>query len=143
MPQPYDAPFPPPAEPEAAPADRTWSVLAHLSGLLVYTFPLTGGLPVLGVLGPLAIWLAHGRGDAATERHARLALDFQITAALALLACGVLTLVLIGWLLLPLVVVAHGYATIAAARRASDGREPDYPVSLRIVGPLVGDAAPR
>ncbi|HKX46453.1 MAG TPA: hypothetical protein VJP77_07105, partial [Planctomycetota bacterium] len=72
MPQPSTATFPPP-DPGPAPAraaDHTWPVLAHLAGLLVYTFPITGGLPVLGVLGPLAIWLALGRRDAETERHA-------------------------------------------------------------------------
>jgi len=106
--------------------ERTWSVLAHLSVLAA----LVGLMP----LGALIIWLVYKDRSARVGFHALQALWYQI-AWLVILVVGwfialLLSLVLIGLLLLPVMLVAslvpfvHG---CYAAYRVSQGEDYRYP----------------
>jgi len=106
--------------------ERTWSVLAHLSVL--------AGLAGLMPLGALIIWLFCKDRSARVGFHALQALWFQV-AWLVILVMGwfitfLLSLVLIGLLLLPVMLVAslvpfvHG---CYAAYRVNQGEDYRYP----------------
>src|SRR5215203_338611 len=106
--------------------ERTWSVLAHLSVLAA----LVGLMP----LGALIIWLVYKDRSARVGFHALQALWYQI-GWLVILVVGwfialLLSLVLIGLLLLPVMLVAslvpfvHG---CYAAYRVSQGEDYRYP----------------
>jgi uncharacterized protein len=106
--------------------ERTWSVLAHLSVLAA----LVGLMP----LGALIIWLVYKDRSARVGFHALQALWYQI-AWLVILVVGwfialLLSLVLIGFLLLPVMLVAslvplvHG---CYAAYKVSQGEDYRYP----------------
>jgi uncharacterized Tic20 family protein len=106
--------------------ERTWSVLAHLSVLAA----LVGLMP----LGALIIWLVYKDRSARVGFHALQALWYQI-AWIGILVVGwfialLLSLVLIGLLLLPVMLVAslvpfvHG---CYAAYRVSQGEDYRYP----------------
>ena len=122
-----------PSEPVApAPAptenERTWGMLAHLSALCGLVMPLIGI-----VVGPLAVWLARRDNSTFVAAHAKEALNFNISVLLAALACLLLMLVFVGFLLGTALFVAWLVLTLIAAIRASEGLAYRYPISLRFV----------
>ena len=103
-------------------------MLAHLSAL--------GGLivPLIGiVLGPLAVWLARRDESAFVAEHAKEALNFNISVLLAAIACMLLMLVFVGFLLGTALFVAWLVFILIAAIKASEGATYRYPFSLRFV----------
>jgi uncharacterized Tic20 family protein len=116
--------------PGAAPTEteRTWGMLAHLAALTGLVLPLIGN-----VLGPLVVWLAKRDSSAFVAAHAKEALNFNITVALAGVVCGLLALIFIGFLLGTALFVAWLVMTLVAAIKASEGVPYHYPVSLRLV----------
>ena len=73
------------------------------------------------MLGPLAVWLARRDQSAFVEEHAREALNFNITVALAAIVCIVLMLVFVGFILGAALFIAWLVLTLIAAIRASEG----------------------
>ncbi|MEY4323702.1 MAG: hypothetical protein RL410_1483 [Actinomycetota bacterium] len=96
-------------------------ILAHLGGL------------VLGFIPALVIMLTTGSTSARVRAQAVEALNFQITLLIAGLLSGLLTIVLIGLLLLPVVVVLGFVFPILAAVKVGQGLDYFYPLSLRLV----------
>ncbi|WP_246131075.1 DUF4870 domain-containing protein [Cellulomonas aerilata] len=108
-----------------SPSDqRLWAVLSHLGPLVAW------------FLAPLVIWLVfRGRG-AFLEDHAKESLNFQITAAIAALVIGFVSVVTLGLgalLYLPFGVLVL-VVMIVAAVKASQGEPYRYPLTLRLVG---------
>ena len=108
--------------------ENTWSVLAHLS---VFLNLLTG---FLGPVGALVIWLMYRDRSPRVSFHALQSLVYQV-AWMVILAVGwtiaaILTIVLIGFLLFPVMIlltvvpfVHMGYA----AYKVSQGVDYRYP----------------
>jgi uncharacterized protein len=111
---------------------RNWGVAAHLSAFL-------GAFVALAVLGPLVVWLLRREVDGFSERHAREALNFNLTLLVLLVAGVVLTVITLGLGLIVVLPVGAFFAvawlvlTIVAAVRASEGREYRYPFTIRFV----------
>ncbi len=108
--------------------ENTWSVLAHLS---VFLNILTG---FLGPVGALVIWLMYKDRSPRISFHALQSLWYQVVwvviLAVGWTVAGILTIVLIGFLLFPVMMVltvvpfAHmGYA----AYKVSQGVDYRYP----------------
>ena len=116
--------------PDAAPSEseRTWGMLAHLAALAGLVLPLVGN-----VLGPLLVWATKKDESAWVGEQAREALNFNITVMLAGLACGLLALIFIGFLLGTALFIAWLVMTLIAAIRASEGVQYRYPISLRLI----------
>lgn len=113
---------------EAAPEERNFAVAAQLAGFAKYLIPYVGG--VLATL-LLRQWK---RGESEFIDYATLeALNFQISIALYLAVGGLLTSILIGYIVLALVVVIDTFAMVLAALRASRGEPYRYPFSLRLI----------
>jgi uncharacterized protein len=85
------------------------------------------------VLGPLAVWLARRDQSAFVTAHAKEALNFNITVLLAAVACMLLMLVFIGFLLGAALFIAWLVMTLIAAIKASEGAIYHYPFALRLV----------
>jgi uncharacterized Tic20 family protein len=122
-----------PTEPAASgPAptenERTWGMLAHLSALAGLVMPLIGI-----VLGPLAVWLARRDDSPFVAAHAKEALNFNLSVLLAAIACMLLMLVFVGFLLGTALFVAWLVMTLVAAIKASEGETYRYPFSLRFI----------
>lgn len=107
--------------------ERNWAMFAHLSALLVYP-TLIGG-----IVGPLVIWLMRKDDMSFAADQAKETLNFQITVYLTGLVCCILFLILIGFVLFGLLVVAHVVLTIMAAVKASEGVAYRYPFNLRLI----------
>ena len=109
-------------------SERTWGMLAHLSALAGLVVPLVGI-----VLGPLAVWLVKRDESQFVAGHAKEALNFNISVLIGAIACTLLMLVFVGFLLGTALFIAWLVMLLIAAIRASEGHTYRYPFSLRLV----------
>ncbi len=118
-----DTAIPPVPPVGAAQEDRTIALLTHLSGI------------ILSFIVPLVIWLTQKDkpGKDWLADQAREALNFQITVAIAWVIAIVLSALLIGFLLYPVIWVANLIFCILAAMKANEGVAYRYPFALRLV----------
>lgn len=121
----FDAPPPPPPpspfEGQPSSNDFTMAALAHGLGVL------------FGFLPALIIMLTAGKQSSYVRQNAVEALNFQILVIIASVVSGLLTVVLIGLLLLPVVIIAAIVFPIIGAVKSSSGESYRYPLSLRLV----------
>ena len=115
---------PPPAPEGNAPQDqRTMTLLAHILGILT------------GFICSLVIWLINKDNPEKSfvTDQAKEALNFQITLIIAYFISGILTLVLIGFLLMAAIGIANLVLCIMAAMKANNGEAYRYPFTLRLI----------
>lgn len=111
-----------PAPQELSEADaKLWAMLAHLSGILI------------AVIGPLIIMLVFGPRSAFVKKQSTEALNFQITLVIAMVISFILTFVIIGAFLIPIVAIGGLVFMIIGGIKAYNGEEYRYPVTLRLV----------
>jgi len=108
--------------------ERTWGMLAHLSALAGLVVPLIGI-----VIGPLAVWLTRRDESEFVAGQAKEALNFNISVLLGAIACMLLMLVFVGFLLGTALFIFWLVMTLIAAIKASEGHTYRYPFSLRLV----------
>ena len=103
--------------------NKTMAMLAHLLGI------------VTGFIASLVIWLINkDKPDMAfANDQAKEALNFQITMAIAWCAAIALSLLLIGFLLYPVLMIANLILCIMAGMKANEGVEYRYPFALRLI----------
>jgi uncharacterized protein len=114
----------------SAQEESTWSVLSHLSMFLNL---LTG---FLGPVAALIIWLVYKDRSRKVAFHALQSMWYQIgwlvILAVGWTVTGLLTMILIGFLLIPVMAVVSVVPFVHAAYaayRASKGEEYRYPVA--------------
>ncbi|HEY3486527.1 MAG TPA: DUF4870 domain-containing protein [Gammaproteobacteria bacterium] len=109
------------------PDERNWAMYCHLA--------VFGGflIPFGNLIGPLVIWLLRKERYAFVDYHGKEVLNFQITLLIALIISGILTLVLIGFLLLPALLIAALVLTIIGTVKTANGEYYRYPFSIRFV----------
>jgi uncharacterized Tic20 family protein len=114
---------PPPPSGTAPQEDRTVALLTHLSGIIA------------GFIVPLIMWLINKDKpekswltDSSVE-----ALNFQITIAIAYVICIVLSVIIIGGLLMPIVWLVNLIFCIIAGVAANKGESYRYPFALRLI----------
>ncbi|MCG8276651.1 DUF4870 domain-containing protein [Stenotrophomonas sp. NLF4-10] len=117
---------PPPApapEGEVPQDQRTMALLAHILGIFT------------GFIGSLIIWLVNKDNPEKgfVTDQAKEALNFQITLIIASFVSGILTLVLIGFLMLVAIGIANLVLCILAAMKANNGEAYRYPFALRLI----------
>ena len=112
----------------SSPEERNWSMLLHLSALAGL---VTSGIGSL--LGPLIVWLIFRARSDMVDYHGKRALNFQISFFIYGLVAALSIIVLIGFLLLPVVIIVWLIWTILAAIRASRGDPPGYILSIRFL----------
>lgn len=110
------------------PAARRWAMLCHYSAFFWFLAPMIGN-----VLGPLIVWQLKKDLDPFVDEQGKEALNFQITVSLALMVCGLLAWVLIGFPLMLLVSAVALVLTIIAGIKANEGQNYRYPFSWRLV----------
>lgn len=107
--------------------ERNWGMFAHLSALIGFIIPLGS------VVAPLVIWQIKKDTLPFAAEQAKESLNFNITVALAAIVSSILMMVLIGFLLLPIVVIAWLVLTVIAGMAASRGENYRYPLTLRLI----------
>lgn len=105
---------------------RMWAMVCHLSALASYI-----GIP--GIIAVIVIWLVKRDSHPCLDYHGRESLNFQITMCIAALISWALCFVLIGFVLLPLVVIVNLVFVIIAGIKANDGIAYRYPFCIRFL----------
>jgi uncharacterized Tic20 family protein len=95
--------------------DATLAALAHASAL------------VASFLGPVLFLILADDDDELVKRNAKNAINFQIVVFVALVVSGLLTVVLIGIVLLPIVGIIDVVLVLIATVKANDGEVYSYP----------------
>jgi len=117
-----DSVTPPPVATGAVSQDeKTMGMMCHL--LAIFT----------GFLGPLIIWLMKKDTMPFVNDQGKEALNFEITIFLAFIVCGILTFIIIGVFLMPIVLITNIVFLIIATLKAKDGIAYRYPFSLRLI----------
>lgn len=116
----------PPTSPYApqplSPSDeKLWATLIHVGGILFSFLPAVIGYIVLKDRGPFI------------REHTTTALNFQLTLLIASVVGGVLTLVLVGFLILIAAGILNVVFSIIAAIAANNGQGYRYPLSITFV----------
>jgi uncharacterized Tic20 family protein len=118
---------PPPASPyqgqsQLNPADeKLWATLIHIGGILFSFVPALIGYIVLKDRGPFV------------RAHTATALNFQITMFIASFIGGILTIVLVGFLVIAAVWVINIIFSIMAAIAANKGEWYSYPLTIKFL----------
>lgn len=120
------APPPPPPPYQAlaqmSPADeKLWATLIHIGGILFGFLPALIGYIVLKDRGPFI------------RAHAQTALNFQITLMVAYVVGGILTVILVGFLVLFAAWLLSIVFGIMAALAANRGEYYTYPMTIKFV----------
>lgn len=108
--------------------ERNWAMLSHLLALTGYV-----GVPFGNVVAPLIIYLMKKDELPFVVEQSRESLNFQISMSIYALISGVLTLILIGFLLLAAIWVAGVVLTIIASVKAANGEAYRYPLTIRLI----------
>ena len=109
-------------------SDKTalnWGLVCHVSGLSSYI-----GLPAIG---PLVVWLYKRKSDAVADREGRESLNFNISFTIYVFVAGLLCSLVIGYALLPFLVIAHLGLVVWATLKANKGESVHYPFTLRFI----------
>ncbi len=106
---------------------RSWALGAHLSALVGIVIPFGN------IIAPLVIWLTKKEADPFIDDQAKEALNFNISVAIYAIAAGVLTVILIGFLLLAAVLIFWVVMLVIAAVRSNNGERFRYPLSIRFI----------
>ncbi|MFY0523404.1 DUF4870 domain-containing protein [Archangium gephyra] len=113
--------------PEPTANEKLWGAIAHVSPVL------------LSALGPLLVMLLKGNQSVWVERHAKEALNFQLTvlaAAAVLMVAGLLLFCFGGFLLWKLLAPLWLVGTVVsvyAGIKAHEGALYRYPFNVRLV----------
>ena len=101
--------------------DCNLGMLAHLLGIFT------------GFIGALILWIIKKDQSAFVGENAKEALNFQITLAIGWIIAMMLTVILIGALLFPVLIVVNLIFCIMGAIAASKGELYKYPFAIRLV----------
>ncbi len=103
--------------------EKTLALITHLSGI------------VAGFIVPLIIWLINKDKPEKgfITGQAKEALNFQITVILSWIVAVVLSFLLIGFLLYPIILIGNIVFCILAGIKANNGENYRYPVAIRLI----------
>lgn len=102
--------------------DKNLATITHLAGTIFSFIPA------------LLVWLLKKDSNTYLADQAKEALNFQITVAIAMFVCGsILSWVLIGLMIMPIVWLANIVFCIIAAIATSKGETYRYPLCLRLI----------
>jgi uncharacterized Tic20 family protein len=107
--------------------ERSLGLACHLLAFVGMVFPFGN------ILGPLVIWLVKKDDSAFVDDQGKEALNFNITISIAGFVAFLLTFVVIGAFLLPIIGIFWLVMTIVAAVKANGGEYYRYPLTIRLI----------
>jgi len=108
--------------------ERDWALAAHIAPLCAYT-----GIPLGHLIAPFVIWQMKKEEMPFVAQEAKEALNFNISITIYACVAALLIFILIGFLLIPALIVAHIALAAMTGIRAGDGKKSRYPYILRLV----------
>jgi uncharacterized Tic20 family protein len=107
--------------------DKQWGMLAHLG-----TF-LGAIVPFGNIIAPLVMMSMYQEKSEFVVKHAKEALNFQLSLLIYYTIAGISVFFLIGFLLLPLIFVFAIIYTVVAGLKAQEGEDYQYPFTIRFI----------
>lgn len=107
--------------------ERTWAILVHASAFVGMVFPFGH------IIAPLVIWLIKRHDSPFVDANGKQAVNFQLSMTVYGLIAALLILVVIGFVLVPLVIIAWFVLVILATLRAGNDEVFEYPLTIRFV----------
>lgn len=101
--------------------EKLWAIGAHLGPLL------------LGFVAPLVVWLVFKDRSAFLDRQGKEALNFQLSYLIYFIVAMFTIVLLIGFLLVPIVMVAWVVFMVIATVKSSNFEDYRYPLIIRMV----------
>ena len=108
--------------------DHTLETLCHLLGLAGLT-----AIPFANIIAPLILWLVKKDTNPGVDAHGKEAINFQISMSIYMVLAGLSMFIVIGFFLLPAVVITNLVLMVIASVRASRGELYRYPLSIRFI----------
>lgn len=105
-----------------------WAMLCHIGGLATYL-----GVPLGNIIIPLVIWFLKKDQDSFLNESGREAVNFQISFTIYATIAGLAFFILIGFVLFPIVLIAHIIFTIIGTLKANKNETYRYPFTLRFI----------
>lgn len=105
--------------------EKQWAMFLHLSSFLGF---ITG----IGFFAPILLWLLKKDSEFIDE-NGKEATNFIISMVIYSFVAVFLSLLLIGFLLIPVLALLHIIATIMVAMKAKDGEIKKYPLTIRFI----------
>jgi uncharacterized Tic20 family protein len=106
--------------------ERNWAMAAHLSAIV-------GAWLALGFIGPLVVLLIRGDRSPYVRAHTVEALNFNLSILIYAIVGGILTFILVGFIVLAVVGLLWLICTVLATIKASNGVLYRYPLTIRLV----------
>jgi len=103
---------------------NTFCMLLHLSQLSNFLVPLAG------YVVPIVMWAIGKDKSPLVDQHGKVVLNWLISEFIYLLVSGLLCIVLIGFVILPVVIILGIVFPIIGAVKANDGTVWKYPLSI-------------
>jgi uncharacterized Tic20 family protein len=107
--------------------ERMWGMLCHLVSFAGY---ITG---IGFIIGPLIVWLIKREESPFVDYHGKESLNFQISMFIYWIVSGILTVIVIGFVLMLALVVFHIIMVIMASMKANAGEKYRYPLTIRFL----------
>jgi uncharacterized Tic20 family protein len=101
-------------------SDSNLAMACHLLGLV-------------GFLGPLIIWLMKKDESPTVDKHGKESLNFQISIMIYSAGASILIFLLVGFILLPAVMIFDCIMVMVATIKTSKGKDFKYPLTLRLI----------
>lgn len=107
--------------------ERLFAMLCHLTSLLGYLFPFAN------IVIPLVIWLVKKDESPMIDYHGKESVNFQISVTIYEVAALLSMFLLVGFVLLPVVIVFALVVVILASVKAYNGEPYQYPLCIRFI----------
>lgn len=116
------------SEGSASKDERMWGMLCHLTVFSGFIIPFGN------ILAPLVIWLIKKDEMPFVDDQGKESINFQLTMLIAFIISAILTMVFIGFVLIPLLLIFEIVVLIIASIKANDGVRYRYPWAIRFLG---------
>ena len=104
-----------------------WAMFCHLSGLLIFFFPIGN------IVAPLIIRLTKKDEFPLVDDQGKEAINFQISMTICFIISSILIFVLIGIIFLIALAIIDVIVIVTAAVKASNGIKYRYPMTIKFV----------
>jgi uncharacterized Tic20 family protein len=112
--------------PELSSSVRNWAMLTHLTSLI-------GLFTGFFFVGPLFVWLLKKDEHPFIDEQGKESLNFQISMLIYEVVAALLLCVLVGFVVLPVLLVVHVVLVIIASMKVSAGEDYRYPLTIRFL----------
>lgn len=106
---------------------RPWELASHLSAFSGYIIPFGN------IIGPLVVWSMKKEEFPSVDTHGKESLNFQLSFTLYLFVAGIMIFIVIGFVLLPALIIMQIVFVIIATVKADKGEFYRYPLTIRFI----------